>query len=340
MASELHFLNVKEGDCTWIKHADGKNSIIDVFNASIEKKEADATAKAILEFLVAEEIRAKGVNGNFRQKEYPVNPIEYLLQFSVSSIFRYIQTHPDMDHMGGIKDFFDTFSPTNMWDTDNKKEMGSFENSPYSETDWKFYKNLRKESSTDPKRLTLFSGSYGQYYNRDKNDTPSGNGLYMLAPTKGLVEEANQSDDYNDCSYVILFRPANGHKIVIGGDSHDKTWEYILENHEEDVTDVDLLIAPHHGRDSSRNYDFLDVLNPRLTFFGNANSEHLAYDKWNSRKLEKFTNNQGNCLIARFNDNGTAIYCTYKKFAETYCKQNGYETFFDSTLRAYYLKTL
>ncbi|MEA3429473.1 MAG: DUF4258 domain-containing protein [Thermodesulfobacteriota bacterium] len=42
MASELHFLNVKEGDCTWIKHADGKNTIIDVFNASVEKKETDA----------------------------------------------------------------------------------------------------------------------------------------------------------------------------------------------------------------------------------------------------------------------------------------------------------
>ena len=35
MASELHFLNVKDGDCTWIKHADGNNTIIDVYNASV-----------------------------------------------------------------------------------------------------------------------------------------------------------------------------------------------------------------------------------------------------------------------------------------------------------------
>lgn len=340
MGSELHFLNVKEGDCTWIKHADGKNTIIDVFNASVEKEETETAAKALLEYLVASEVRAKGVNGNFRQKEHPVNPIEYLQQFNVYSIFRYIQTHPDMDHMGGIKDFFNTFSPTNMWDTDNEKEMESFDNSPYSEEDWEFYENLRNGSDTDPKRLTFFSESYGQYYNRDKNDKPGGNGLYLLAPTEDLVSEANESADFNDCSYVILFRPSNGHKIVIGGDSHDKTWEYILENHENDVKDIDLLIAPHHGRDSSRNYDFLDVLNPRLTFFGNANSEHLAYDKWNSRNLEKFTNNQGNCLIAKFNDGGTDIFCTYKKFAEVYCEKNGYETFFDSSLNGYYLGTL
>ena len=47
MPSELHFLNVKQGDCTWIKHADGKNSIIDVFNASIEEQKTDVLAKAV-----------------------------------------------------------------------------------------------------------------------------------------------------------------------------------------------------------------------------------------------------------------------------------------------------
>ena len=340
MSAELHFLNVKEGDCTWIKHANGNNTIIDVFNASTERTVTDTNARLLLEYLVATEVKAKGVNGNFRQKEYPVNPNEYLQGFNVNSIFRYIQTHPDMDHMGGIKCFFDIFSPINMWDTDNEKEMGSFENSPYSEEDWKFYKKLRNGSETDTKRLTLFSGSYGQYYNRDENNSPGGNGLYLLAPTEELVAEANKNADYNDCSYVILYKAANGHRVVFGGDSHDKTWEYILENHEDDVKNVDLLIAPHHGRDSKRNYDFLDVLNPKLTFFGNAKSEHLAYDKWNSRKLEKFTNNQGNCLIAWFHDKGTAIYCTYKKFAEVYCQTNGYETHYNSILKAYYLRSL
>jgi competence protein ComEC len=339
MSSELHFLNVKEGDCTWIKHADGNNTIVDVFNASYQKTESDASANALSELF--ESIAAsKGISGNFRQKDHPVNPREYLQQFSVNSVFRYIQTHPDMDHMGGIKDFFSCFSPINFWDTDNGKEMGSFENSPYSEEDWDFYKDLRSGSEEDPKRLTLFSGSYGKYFNRNSNNEPGGNGLYILSPTEELVNEANESDDYNDCSYVLLFKPSNGQKVIIGGDSHDKTWDHILEHHESDVTNINLLIAPHHGRDSSRNYEFLDVLKPKLTFFGNAKSEHLAYDKWNTRNLEKFTNNQGNCLIARFNETGTAIYCTYKKFAETYCNSIGIDTFHDQSLNAYYLKTI
>ena len=43
----------------------------------------------------------------------------------------------------------------------------------------------------------------------------------------------------------------DGSRIVFGGDSHDASWDHILENHEADVTNVDLLIAPHHGRCSN-----------------------------------------------------------------------------------------
>ena len=34
------------------------------------------------------------------------------------------------------------------------------------------------------------------------------------------------------------------------GDAHDNTWEHLLENHEDDIKNVDILFAPHHGRDS------------------------------------------------------------------------------------------
>ena len=49
------------------------------------------------------------------------------------------------------------------------------------------------------------------------------------------------------------------------------------------MTNVDLLIEPHNGRESGRSYDFLDTLNPKVTVFGNVNSEHLAYGAWSSR---------------------------------------------------------
>lgn len=70
----------------------------------------------------------KGLSGllgrtvNFNQKAYPVNPISYLKKHGISAVFRFILTHPDMDHMDGIKDFFEEFEPINFWDIHNNKK--------------------------------------------------------------------------------------------------------------------------------------------------------------------------------------------------------------------------
>ncbi len=48
-------------------------------------------------------------------------PFNILKDFGVSTIFRFILTHPDMDHMDGMKSLFDSFSILNFWDTANTK---------------------------------------------------------------------------------------------------------------------------------------------------------------------------------------------------------------------------
>ncbi len=306
----IHYLNVKEGDCSVIEHNSGNISVIDVCNAK--------PTEFLIEALTAELAKTeKGISGNFQQKKYPVNPNSYLRDHGINSIFRYVQTHPDMDHLDGIKALFDEFSPLNVWDTDNTKEMqrSSWEGSPYSEDDWKFYKHLRDtKPETDPKRLVLLSGARGQFWNVGADGT-GGDGLHILAPTQELVDAANDRDDeYNRCSYVLLYRTGS-HRIVFGGDSHDETWDHILGNHKVDVTDIDLLIAPHHGRKSGRSYKFLDTLAPTLTFFGNARAEHLAYGAWRSRGLSIVTNNQANCMIVDASTSPMTLYVTHEAFA-------------------------
>ena len=307
----IHFLNVKDGDCSVIEHNSGHNTVIDVCNAKAPEPIDEA---AMARLSTAE----RGISGNFQQKKYPVNPISYMLDHGIRSIFRYVQTHPDMDHMDGIEALFDEFEPTNFWDTDNTKEMPSSKwiGSPYREADWKFYKNLRDTNPEhSPKRLTLLSGARGQYFNQSSDGSGGGDGLHVLAPTKKLIDTANEVDeDYNRCSYVVLYR-TGGSRIVFGGDSHDETWDHILEHHKDDVTDIDLLIAPHHGRKSGRSYEFLDTLTPTLTFFGNARSEHLAYNAWRSRGLSIVTNNQANCMVVDTGTTPMTLYVTHENFA-------------------------
>lgn len=327
--AKIHFLNVKDGDCSVIEHNSGHVTVIDVCNA----KPTEALTEALtVAFAKAE----RGISGNFQQKKYPVNPISYLRDHSINGIFRYIQTHPDMDHMDGIMALSEEFNPLNLWDTDNMKEMpsSSWEGSPYSEADWKFYKNLRDtKPEHDPKRLVLFSGVRGQFYNISADGSGGGDGLHVLAPTQELVDVANEADeDYNSCSYVMLYRTGNN-RIVFGGDSHDETWEHILDKHKDDVADIDLLIAPHHGRKSGRSYEFLDTLKPTLTFFGNARSEHLAYDAWRSRGLSFVTNNQANCMIVDAGRSPMTLYVTHENFPRRVTPI----TFYSDLFKAWYI---
>ena len=139
----IHFLNVKDGDCSIIKHNSDRVTVIDVCNAKIPEPENEivsslnALSSKLDTLLEHIEYSSKG---NFQQKKHPVNPISYMKDHGINNIFRYIQTHPDMDHMDGIKALFETFDPMNFWDTDNIKNI--------SNSSWDGYLILKKTGNS------------------------------------------------------------------------------------------------------------------------------------------------------------------------------------------------
>lgn len=320
MVEGIYFLNVNEGDCNIICHENGHVSVIDICNGNAESEERIAESSTISKF------------GNYHQKDHPIDPIAFMKDIGVASIFRFILTHPDMDHMDGIKRLFDAFDINNFWDTNNNKEMNSDSDwGKYKESDWNFYQGIRN-SVDSPKTLRLLNGSRGEYFNKPNG----GDGLYILAPDQDLVDQANNNEDYNNLSYVLLYK-THDKKIIFSGDSEEREWDFILDNYKDDVKNIDVLIAPHHGRKSGGNDEYLDLLNPKLTLFGNAKSKDLDYDSWNRRGLKHYTNNEaGSILLDTTSDSGIAVYCAYKKFAEDTCKNTRYSNRFNG----WYLATV
>lgn len=300
-----------EGDCNIIQHDSGRITVIDVSNADNEiDTAAEKAKKESLSRKKMHQMEVPAGKKNYGQKKYPDNPIHYLRdKLKTSYVFRFIVTHPDMDHLDGIKDFFDTFNISNIWDTDNKKEIVDFKSGGYSKEDWDFYKKIRDAKPEN--RRTYFSKNNNSYFREDS--------ITILAPTKELCDQANECDDYNDASYVLLYtHPKSGGgvwKVLFAGDSHDKTWEYILKDHKEDVSNVDILLAPHHGRDSNRSYDFLNTVKPKLTLFGNASSEHLAYGCYPETRI---TNNQAGFVILEVSADNLSVYVKNQEFANDY----------------------
>lgn len=311
--STVHFLNVGNGDCSIIQHGSGRVSLIDISNGQLSRQEALAEAIRSLVAAQSGEKRAAG-GGDFKMRFRPTNPLDYLRRLGVKEIFRFILTHPDMDHLDGFKSLCDGISVRNFWDSGVRRAKPSFSAGRYREEDWDHYALVRdgKGGVTVVKPL---AGSRFDLANQGgTNDR--GDCLDIVAPNQQLVSDANASGDPNDGSYVLVYRSMGG-PIVFAGDSHDATWEYILHEHKSVVENCKVLIAPHHGRASGREYGFLDVLKPKLTLFGCADSEHLGYSAWINRGLRLITNNQAGNVVLDGHSAGIDIYVENLSFAET-----------------------
>lgn len=325
----VHFLNVGNGDCSIIEHVSKRVSVIDVCKA----RDPDGT-RATLEKAMRALAATSSPKGHFNQKENPENPIEYLRNRGISAIHRFILSHPDMDHMDGLKALFEAFAVRNFWDTNNTAMKEFAEGTPFDAEDWEFYERLRRDEIVDVTRLALHAGAVGNYWNKT-DDGSSPDGLHVLAPTADLVCDANACGDFNDCSYVILYRTGD-FRILFCGDSHDKTWEHILANHADEISNVDVLVAPHHGRHSDRDFSFLDVTRPSLTLFGNAPSEHLAYQAWSQRGLAYVTNNQAGTVILDVSSSGMRVLFTN----EVYARRIDYQATYDAALKGWHVATI
>lgn len=329
----IHFLNVLEGDCNIIQHSSGRSTVIDVSNAyNKEDTPEEIAAKASKE---REERRNRTAvpsdKTNYKQKLTPDNPIDYIRGLNIDQIWRFVVTHPDMDHLDGIRDLYTEFSPANTWDTNNDKFLDETKFAGgYNKEDWKFYRQLRDGQYAGTRRLSLLANHQADFWNQDN--------IKILCPTQALVDEANKCKDYNESSYVLLFTPpkaGGGHwKILFAGDTHDAAWDYILANFRQQVSDIDVLFAPHHGRDSERNYDFLKTLKPQLTLFGNASSKHLAYTSYPPIRI---TNNQAGFVVLQVSGEAINVYVKHYDFARDFLSKRNKTPTYNLSLNAYHI---
>lgn len=309
--ARVHFLNVGNGDCSIIEHGSGRVTMIDICSGNKD----EAVQKSVASILETLEPSTQP-SGNYRMRWRPTNPIAYMKRNGIQSPFRFILTHPDCDHLDGLDALCREFGMTNFWDNGLRKEKPKFEGSPYKEEDWDRYLAIRDKKREGLTVVTPLAGSKFSFANQGDPES-HGDCIDIVAPDAALVKAANESEDPNDGSYVLVYRSAGG-KIVFGGDGHDSTWDYIIKNHSALVADCAVLIAPHHGRDSDRSHDFLDTLKPKLTLFGCADSDHLAYEPYTRRSLLKITNNQAGNVVMEPHSNGIDIFVENKKFAETF----------------------
>jgi competence protein ComEC len=307
--ARVHFVNVFPGDCTIIQHASGRVSMIDICDGNSE-----TTQKALFESVAKSEGK---VAGNFGMCQYNTNPIDYCNALGIKSVFRFILSHPDMDHMDGFNRLIDEIGILNFWNSGARKPKPEFkQGSPYKEADWDRYVKVRDGKESGVTSLNKIAGDKFSFANANESGGV-GDALSILAPNEELLADPDLEDDINEGSYVVLYRSAGG-RVLLCGDAHDAAFESIKKSYKADVEGCAVLLAPHHGRDSGRSYDFLDFIKPKLTIIGCAPSQHISYGEWSKRNLDILTSNQAGNIVLDIVAGQIDIYIENKTFVEAY----------------------
>jgi competence protein ComEC len=243
----VHVLNVGKGSCAILDFQDSHHlSMLDIDNSS------DLTDPLA-----------------FFQAQYPGR-----------RLFRFILSHPDLDHMSGLNALAAAVKIDNLWDTDNNKSLSDtdWEYSPYNREDWDAYQHLRR-STDNTKCIRPHQG-----------DTASccwvEDGITIIAPTEHLDGLANDTNDHNHQSYVLLIEH-HGIRILFGGDASREAWEEIKRTWGIDRLRADIFVAPHHGSERNIHEEVFAHIHPEYVIVSVADGQDYAYDYYNRLAKER-----------------------------------------------------
>ena len=186
-------------------------------------------------------------------------------------ITRFISTHPDDDHIKGLKEYNARFNISNFYCVQN--EVTKVEETD----DFIEYRKLHGSKKT----FFLKKGCSRKWLNQsdEERDSAKLNCLWPLENNenfKNALARAKEGESPNNISPIITYSINNDASFMWLGDIETDFLESVES--EIDFSHVDVVFAPHHGRKSGRLPKIvLDKITPKLIVVGEAPSNDLEY---------------------------------------------------------------
>ncbi len=245
-------------------------------------------------------------------------------------IVRFISTHPDDDHIGGLVDLHKQMKLLNFYCVKNeatKKEGNSTD-------DFEQYCKLRNDTE---KAFELKRGCERKWMNLDSEDRKNA-GLHCLWPVtenkdfKDALAEAKKGESPNNISPIMTYGLIGGFTILWMGDLETDFMERVEDQIVMDRANI--LFAPHHGRDSGKvPAKWLDEMKPRLIVIGEAPAEHLNYYEG----YDTITQNSAGEITFECLGEKTHIYASNKNYSVDFLEDeniaNNYGGYYIGTLK-------
>ena len=270
--STIKSFSVGNGDMFYIEHGSDNFTIID---CSLSDDNRDAIVKEIK--------RKKSKKG----------------------VTRFISTHPDEDHIQGLKDLDDAIDILNFYCTKN-------EATKEDETDdFQHYRTLHDSN----KAFYIEQGCSRKWMNKESDERGS-SGINILWPKsdhdsyKQALKDAAEGGSPNNLSPIIKYSLTDGATVLWMGDLETDFMEEIKSA--VSWPRIDILFAPHHGRDTGRIPDaILKKMNPKIIVIGEAPSEHLNYYS----EYNTITQNSAGHIVLELEDDKVHIFVSDSEYA-------------------------
>jgi len=231
--------SVGEGDMFYIRHDTDNFTIIDC--------------------CMSEEDREKLIN-------------ELKSESKSKNIIRFISTHPDDDHILGLAYLNKKMEILNFYCVKNETTKDD------ATDDFNEYCKLRDDSK---KAFYIYQDCSRKWMNKSSEERKS-SGIDILWPDtsnetyKEELGNAKEGGSPNNISPIVRYALENGAKVLWMGDLKTEFMEKIKDAIQ--IENIDVLFAPHHGRDSGKvPEDWLSEMNPKIIIIGEAPSEDLNY---------------------------------------------------------------
>lgn len=243
---------------------------------------------------------------------------ELKLKSQNKGITRFISTHPDQDHFGGIELLDEKMPITNFYvvknDAKKSDETASF----------KHYCKLRDDAT---KAFYISKGCTRKWMNQT-DEVRGSSGIDILWPDvnnsdfKDALEACSKGESPNNISGVVRYAFAGGATVMWLGDLETEFMEKITNHIVLEKTTI--VFASHHGRDSGKiPNSWLEKLDPQIIVIGEAPSRHLNY----YTGYKTITQNRAGDITMELVDNKVHFYVSKPEYKPNGLKDEGAYTF-------------
>lgn len=226
------------------------------------------------------------------------------------SMRRFISTHPDDDHIKGLKELEEKVGLWNFYCVENKATKSD------ESEDFEKYCELRDGD----KHYYIYKGCSRKWMN-ESDEVRKSSGISCLWPIttnedyKVALKEAKEGKSPNNISPIIVYTLEDGAKIMWMGDIEGDFLEKVKS--EINFEEIDILFAPHHGRKSGKvPEDTLKILNPKMVIIGEAPSEYINYYK----NYNTITQNSAGEITLECVENKVYVYVSSETYTADYLK--------------------